>query len=316
MTVPEVCTKSYTLNTGASIPAIGLGTWRSTDDECYTAVMTALQNGYTHIDTARVYGNEEAVGRAINDFLKESKTPRERLFITTKLWCSECQNPEKALKKSLQRLNLDYVDLYLTHWPVAIDPNSSELMPTNESGQRMVLPFEEWSYLDTYRGMQKLVTLGLTKAIGISNYNIPKIKRLLADPEVEIVPACLQVEMHPCLPQNDLVEFCKSNNIVVQCYSPLGSTGAPVLQDETLKKIAASKNVHPATVAISWAVARDTVVLPKSVNPERIISNLKVIELSDDCVKEISEIGERNPKRVVNPEWTVKKNIFENFDYY
>lgn len=315
MSTPTHCTKSYILNTGAEIPALGLGTWKSTDEECYNSVKTALENGYTHIDTARCYNNEVPVGKAINDYLKESGTPREKLFITTKLWCSECMNPSKALEESLQRLGLDYVDLYLTHWPVAM-PNGGELFPTDANGNRIVLPFEEWNYLHTYKAMQSLVGTGLTKAIGVSNYNLPKLERLLNDPEVTIVPACNQVEMHPCLPQPELVEYCKSKGILVECYSPLGSTGAPVLQNESLKSISENLNISPACTAISWGIARDVVLLPKSSNPERIISNSKIVALDQESVSKIEQIGKDSPIRVVNPPWDVKINIFENFDYY
>lgn len=275
-----------------------------------------MENGYRHIDTARVYGNEAAVGDAINDYMKESKTPREDLFITTKLWCSECQDPEKAIKESLERLKLDYVDLYLTHWPVAIPPGSSELMPLNSNNERIVLPIEEWSYVDTYKGMQKLVELGLTKAIGVSNYNIPKLEKLLNDKDIQIVPACNQVEMHPCLPQPELVEYCKSKNILIECYSPLGSTGAPVLKSEILQDVANKYDISPACAAISWGISRDVVLLPKSVNPDRILSNLKVVEMEKDDISRIESIGKTSPKRVVDPNWTVKVNLFENFDYY
>ena len=308
-------TKTYKLNTGANIPAVGLGTWKSTEEECYNAVKTALQNGYFHIDTARIYGNEESVGKAINDYLTESGTPREKLFITTKLWCSECQEPEKSLKESLARLNLDYVDLYLTHWPVAIPPGG-ELMPLDADGARLSIPFDEWNYVDTYKGMQKLIKTGLTKAIGVSNYNIPKLEKLLNDPGVTIVPAANQVEMHPLLPQNDLVKYCKEKGIMVECYSPLGSTGAPVLQNETLLKHAQEADVSPATLAISWSVARGNVVLPKSVHPGRIISNIKTIDLSPTVVEELEAIGEKNPHRVGNPKWAIKINLFEDSAEY
>jgi glycerol 2-dehydrogenase (NADP+) len=195
-------------------------------------------------------------------------------------------------------------------------PNNGELFPTNENGQRIVLPFDEWNYLDTYKKMQNLINSDLTKAIGVSNYNLPKLKRLLNDPEISIIPACNQVEMHPCLPQPELVEFCKSNNILIECYSPLGSTGAPVLQNESLKRIAENHKISPACTAISWGIARDVILLPKSVNNDRIINNLKIVDLHPDSIKEIEQIGKDSPRRVVNPDWTVKVNIFEDFDYY
>lgn len=310
------CEKVYTLNTGATIPALGLGTWRSTEEECYNSVKSALENGYTHIDTARVYGNEDIVGRAINDYLKESGTAREKLFITTKLWSSECMNPEKALKESIERLGMDYVDLFLIHWPVGSPNDTGVLIPEDAEGNRIALPFDEWNYIDTYKLMQHLPSTGLTKAIGVSNLNKPKLENLINHPEINVIPATNQVEMHPLLPQLELVDFCKKNNILVQCYSPLGSVGAPVLQDEFLNKMADAYQVSPATLAISWAINRDVVVLPKSVKPERVISNRKTIVVDPAHVAEIENYGESKKTRVVNPNWTTSVNIFEDSPKY
>lgn len=303
------CTSTLTLNTGATIPAVGLGTWQSSDEDCYNAVLSALRLGYKHIDTAMVYQNEAAVGRAIKDFLKESDVPRSELFITTKLWCTQQNDPEAALRASLERLGLDYIDLYLIHWPVAMVPGDN-LFPSRPDGSRAALPYEQWSYVQTYKLLQKVLPLGLTKAIGISNFNKVKIEHLLADPEVTVVPAALQVELHPYLPQFELIEYAKSKGITVQAYSPLGSTGAPVLEDPTLVELAKKYDVSPATVAISWGVQRDIVILPKSVNPVRVASNLKTIKLSQEDFEKVNEISKTTTKRVVKPEWGL--DIFES----
>lgn len=316
MSAATIHTGYKTLNTGASIPSIGLGTWKAPDDECYNSVLTALRNGYRHIDTAKIYNNEVAVGKGINDFLKESGIPREELFITTKLWGTDCKDPLNALKESLLKLNLDYVDLYLIHWPVAIPNDKGDLMPSNEFGHRLVLPFNEWNYLNTFREMQKLPETGLTKAIGISNFNKSKIEKILNDNECKIKPACNQIELHPYLAQSDLINYCNKNNIIVECYSPLGSTGAPVLNDELLLKLSKKYNVSPACISISWAVGRDTIPLPKSVNPKRIEDNLKIVDLSDDDIKLITENANEKLTRIVNPDWTVDINIFEESDVY
>lgn len=284
---------------------VGLGTWQSPPEECYSAVLTALKNGYKHIDTARVYGNEEAVGKAINDFLKSSSTvKRSDLFITTKLWCSEFQEPEIAIKASLKRLQLDYVDLYLMHWPVPMSGGEG-LFPVREDGSRKLFAFKDFNYIDTYKLMQPLVKKGYTKAIGISNFNIPKVKKLLESDYVTIVPATNQCELHPYLPQHELFDYCKSKGIVMEAYSPLGSTGAPLLKEVAIAKIAEKYGVSPATVTISWAVSRGTVVLPKSVSEKRIISNIKTIDLSTEDVAAISKIYETTTKRFVSPDWGV-----------
>ena len=162
-----------------------------------------MENGYTLIDTSSIYGNKEAVGRAIKNFLKEPGTSRDKLFITTKLWCADCKEPEKALRKSLNKLDLEYVDLYLTHWPIGI-PNGGSLLPMNDKGKIIAIPYDEWNYIDTYKCMEKLVELGLTKSIGLSNFNVPKIKNILNNKEIKIKPVCNQVEMHPSLPQIEL----------------------------------------------------------------------------------------------------------------
>lgn len=297
-------TKTLKLNTGATIPVIGLGTWQSPDEECYSAVLSALHAGYRHIDTARIYQNEEAVGKAVTQYLKESGTSRDKLFITTKLWCSEVQDPEKALEESLKRLNLEYVDLYLMHWPVSM-VNRGDLFPKTASGTTEIIPFDKWNYVETYKIMQKLYKAGLTKAIGISNFNIPKIDYLLAQSGVDVVPACLQVEIHPYLPQFDLVDYCTKKGILVECYSPLGSTGAPLLKDPALIKLGEKYGVSPACIAISWAVARDTIPLPKSVHEERIVSNLKVVDLADEDISLVDAVSKTTAKRLVKPEWGV-----------
>lgn len=288
------------MNTGALIPAVGLGTWQSTEEEAYVAVLTALRAGYRHIDTAYVYGNEEPVGRAIAD----SGIPRSELFITTKLASIDHLDPLKALNRSLQNLKLEYVDLYLMHWPVALNPenDSHPTFPTLPNGKRDILLDRD--YVTTYVDMQELVELGLAKAIGVSNFSVKNLKRLLASPDVTIAPAANQVELHPYLPQPNLLKFSKENNIVLEAYSPLGSTNSPLLKDETLVNLATKYKVDPANILISWAVWRGTVVLPKSVNPFRIESNFKVVDLSDDDGKLIDEISSKlGTKRIISPNW-------------
>ncbi|QPG77247.1 hypothetical protein FOA43_004654 [Brettanomyces nanus] len=313
MVTPKSSIKTLKLNTGALIPQVGLGTWRSSEEEGYNAVLAALKDGYRHIDTARCYGNEEPVGRAINDFMKQSGVQRSDLFVTTKLWCTEFKDPKAALERSLKRLHLDYVDLLLMHWPLAMKSGEG-LFPRNADGSRKLLPFEEWSYIDTYKAMQPLIDLNLAKAIGISNYNIPKIQALLADKGVTVKPACLQVELHPYLPQQELVDFCKAHDIVVEAYSPLGSSGAPLLKEKVINEIGEKYGVSAATVIISWAVARGTVVLPKSINPVRVSSNRKIIPLSEADMDAINGIQKTTSRRFVCPDWGI--DIFNSDGHF
>lgn len=261
---------------------------------------TALKVGYRHIDTAFLYKNEVPVGKAIAD----SGIPRDEIFVTTKLASVGHMDPLKSLKTSLASLQLEYVDLYLMHWPVALNPNnkSHPTFPTLPDGRRDIL-FER-DFVDTYIDMQQLVHLGLAKAIGVSNFTVTNLKRLLADPRVTIRPAANQVELHPYLPQPKLLEFCKNKNIVVEAYSPLGSTDSPFLKNETLVGLANKYNVEPANILISWAVWRGTVVLPKSTNPARIESNFHLVDLSDEDGQTVNEISSKlGTKRLILPFW-------------
>lgn len=292
-------TDTLSFYTGQKIPAIGLGTWQSPEDEVYVAVLTALKAGYRHIDTAAVYGNEVPVGKAI----KASGVPREQIFVTTKLWLTHFMNVEGALQESLKKLDLQYVDLYLMHWPVAFNPAGNDpIKPTKPNGQVDIL--DNWDYIKTYQEMQPLVERGLTKAIGVSNFSTKKLEALLAAETTKMKPVVNQVEMHPYLPQVKLFNYCKDNDILVEAYSPLGSTNSPLMSDEVLTQIAEKHNVLPATVAISWAIWRGTVVLPKSVTPLRVQSNLKTLKLSDEEGEAINQIHKRITRRFVNPDFS------------
>lgn len=301
MTSPEIDSITFKLNSGSSIPAIGLGTWKSSPEDCYNAVKYALSVGYRHIDTARIYLNEDSVGRAINDFLEEAdNVKREDIFVTTKLCPCDYQDAETAILGSLERLQLDYVDLYLMHHSLA-EVSGEGLKPVDEDGFRKHIPFEEFSYVDAYKSVQTFVEKGYTRSIGVCNFNVPKVQRLLET--CEIPPAVVQCEIHPYLPQHDLVEFCKAKDIVVEAFSPLGSTGAPLLNEPVLVEIAEKYRVSPACIAISWAIARGTVPLPKSTNKNRLRANLNPIKLSDQDVDVINTISKTTTKRFLNSKW-------------
>ncbi|CDK27875.1 unnamed protein product [Kuraishia capsulata CBS 1993] len=296
MVTATVSTHTVPLNTGASIPLVALGTWQANDEDTYNAVLTAIKAGYRHIDTAHVYKNEAAVGRAVRD----CGVPRGELFVTTKLWCTNHRIAGEALKGSIERLGLEYVDLYLMHWPVPMlkdpaDPDTFFVMKPDGS----VNNDPDWDFIKTWELLQELPATGLTKAVGVSNFSITNLTKLLEAPTTKVVPAANQVELHPLLPQTRLVEFCQSKGIVVEAYSPLGSSGSPLLKNESLLKIAGELGIPPATLAISWAVWRKTVVLPKSVSASRIESNIKVVELTDAQGEAITAIGAERPVRHV-----------------
>lgn len=284
----RINTNVLTLNNGKNIPAIGLGTWRAKEKGVAAkSVEAALRNGYRHIDTAAAYHNEEEVGQGI----KASGVPRSDIFVTGKLWNTSHGDVEGALNTTLKKLGLDYLDLYLMHWPFNID------------GDRKATP-EEYDYLETYKKMQKLVGTGKVKSVGVSNFTKPILQKLLADKEVTVKPVVNQIEAHPLLPQEDLKAYLTEQGIVIEAYSPLGSSGAPLFKNETITAIAEKNNVEPAQVLISWAVQRGTVVLPKSVKETRIISNLKTFTLSDEDFSALNELSEKDGvTRTCDPIW-------------
>ncbi|TVY48833.1 D-galacturonate reductase [Lachnellula occidentalis] len=298
----------FKLNTGAEIPALGLGTWQSAPGEVKKAVSYALSIGYRHIDAAYCYANEDEVGEGLKDAFK-SGIKREDVFVTTKLWCTYHSRVEQALDKSLKSLGLDYVDLYLVHWPVAMNPNGNhEKFPKLPDGSRDLI--RDHSHIQTWKSMEKLLATGKVKAIGVANYSVRNLEELL--PHATVVPAVNQIENHPSLPQQEIVDFCKSKGIHITAYSPLGSTGSPMFKAEPVVEVAKKRNVTPASVLLSYhtLVARGSSVLAKSVNPERIKANMDLIILDESDMKVLTDYSkdlEKSGKlvRYVYPEFGV-----------
>lgn len=241
--------RTLKLNTGSSIPVVGLGTWQSGPGEVRNAVYHALKCGYKHIDAAFVYGNEEEVGDGIRRALEDHVITREELFVTSKLWCTYHRNPQKCLDEGLEKLGLDYVDLYLMHWPVPMNPNGNHpLFPKHTDGTRDL--DTTWSHVQTYKEMEKLLATGKAKAIGVSNYSVKYLEELL--PKVDVVPAVNQIENHPLLPQQDIVDYCHWKGIVVEAFSPLGSTDSPLFSEDIVLEIAAKYGIGAGSVLISY----------------------------------------------------------------
>jgi len=288
--MPSSITSTVKLNTGAEMPVVGLGTWKSAPGEVEKAVEYALKEaGYKHIDTATAYANEKEVGEGI----KASGVPRESFFLTTKLNNDDHKKVKEALDYSLQQLDTPYIDLWLMHWPAPmVSP------PSLGEADKSI----DW--LDTWKEMEKvyLANKDKVRAIGISNFSVPFLNRLL--PEAKVIPAVNQIELHPSLPQPEVVELSTKHGIILTAYSPLGSDKSPLLTDEIIVKIAKKYEVEPAAILISFQVAHpDRTVLPKSVTPKRILSNAKIVELTPEEVKEIASIGETKIFRVCDPNW-------------
>ncbi|KAG4103685.1 alcohol dehydrogenase [Neocallimastix lanati (nom. inval.)] len=294
--------KTVTLNTGAKMPVIGLGTFLSESGKIVSSVKTALKIGYRHIDCALYYLNEKEVGDGIKESLKENIVKREDIFVTSKLW-NNYHRPEmvhKAIEQTLNDLQLDYLDLFLIHWPIAQKPDHPEF------GEEM----EDIPIIDTWREMEKLYKSGKAKAIGVSNFNIDLLNDLLA--KAEIKPAVNQIESHPYLPQHKLVKFCQDNNIQVTAYCPLGrGSDTNVLIDPIINEVAKKNNMTPAQVALSWNAQRNVIVIPKSVTPSRIEENFQIKELPQEDVDKINSITHR--VRSVDGELLKKLKIFTDF---
>jgi diketogulonate reductase-like aldo/keto reductase len=244
-----------TLNNGVEIPQLGFGVWQVPDDEATAAVATALDAGYRSIDTAAIYGNEEGTGEA----LTTSGLPREELFVTTKLWNAEqgYDSTLRAFDASLDKLGLEYIDLYLIHWPV----------PSRDL------------YVDTWKAFEQIYADGRARAIGVSNFHQAHLRRILA--EGTVVPAVNQVELHPNLQQTELRAFNAEHGIATEAWSPLGS-GKGLLDDPEIVALAAKHSRTPAQVVLRWHIQLGNIVIPKSVTPSRIRENIDVFDFELD----------------------------------
>ena len=264
--------KYLKLNDGNQIPAIGFGTYKATEEEGIEAVKNALRNGYRLIDGAAKYENEVAVGKAI----KESGIPREEIFVTTKVWRENLgyENTKKAFEDSLQKLNLDAVDLYLIHWPA----NAKN--------------FENWQEInaETWRAMEDLQKEGKIKSIGVSNFWVEHVEALMKTAKVK--PAINQIEFHPGYWQQEVTEFCQKHGIVVEAWSPLAR--GKVFENEALKKIAENHGKSVSQISLRWIVQHGVVPIPKSTTEERILDNISIFdfELNSDEMKTINELPE------------------------
>jgi len=322
--MPELFQKLYN---GDEIPLFGLGTWKSkSDGEAAKAVRVSLENGYRHIDCAAIYCNQKEIGEVFNDLFNVKKTVnRKDIWITSKLWNTDKkkENVRPALLQTLKDLQLEYLDLYLIHWPTAwvhngdiewpswLDVSSQRLFPRSAPGQPIQtvdIPFEE-----TWRELEKLQQEGLVRHIGLSNFSVEQTEQVLSFAKVQ--PSVNQIELQPYLPQKELREHGLKKNIHITAYSPLGTpdSQAPdtkaLLDDPKLHEIAKKYNKQPANILIRYCLQIGVSVIPKSVTPERIISN-KVesenFELSEEDVKVLDNIGHHHRFNEPSKPWGVK----------
>ncbi len=257
--------KTIQLQNNVEVPIIGLGVFRSNDGtETEQAVTWALESGYTHIDTAKIYNNEESVGTAI----AKSSIGREKIFLTTKLWNEDIRQrrAKEAFQESLDKLQTNYVDLYLLHWPVE-------------------------GRLEAWADLEELYNDGKIKTIGVSNFHKHHLEELFE--QAKIIPMVNQIESHPYFNNQELIDFCQSKNIAVQAWSPLGGDGAPILKDEIIIKLAEKYNKTPVQIILRWNIQRNVIVLPKSVNKERIASNIQAFdfELTTEDMNTINNLN-------------------------
>lgn len=303
------------------MPLVGYGTWQSKDEDLEKALEAALEAGYRHIDTATVYENEHVIGKVLERWLTSGKVKREELFIVTKLPPSgnRASNVEAQIKKSLDKLKLDYLDLYLVHTPFSF-VESDSLHPVAEDGS---FKFDNTTdHVAVWKEMEKQVDAGRTKAIGLSNFNPKQISRVIK--EARIPPANLQIELHVYHQQKELVAFCKENNITIVAYSPLGTQGTSkllgieipnLMSNPVVMKIAKKLSKTPAQILLKFIVQKDIAVIPKSTNPERLKKNIEIFDfqLSDEDVTELEALDQGEKGRILD--FTFMKGVKEHPEY-
>jgi aldehyde reductase len=288
------------LNSGYEIPSFGLGTWKSKPGEVENAVKNAIDVGYRHIDGAMVYENEKEVGSAIQAKIAEGVVKREDLFLTSKLW-DTFHRPDlviPALKKTLADLGTDYIDMYLIHWPMGIkecDVSNITLFPWTDEGNTKWI-YSDVDYVDTWKEMEKAVELGLARSIGVSNFNSKQIDRVLAI--AKIPPATNQIEIHPYLTNEKIVNFCRGKGIEITAYSPLGSADRPwatpddpkLLEDPKLIELGKKYNKTAAQLVLRWSIQRQLIAIPKTVNKNRLLENADIFdfELTEEDMKYVN----------------------------
>ena len=279
------------------MPALGFGTLIPDAAETRNATRTALETGFRHLDCSERYRNEEQVGQAIREAVDAGRLNRNELFLTTKLWNNN-HRPERvqpAIESSRKRLQLDYIDLYLMHTPYAFQPGDDQ-DPRDQNGN--VIYDEGITLMDTWRAMENLVDRGECKTIGLSDVSLEQVREVFE--QARIKPAVVQIESHPYLPENEILEFCNSNGLVLLAFAPLGHGIKPgVMEDPVIVAIAQRLNKTPAQVLLAWAIQRGIAVLTTPKTPARAKENFDVSALPDDAMEQINAIQTRQRLNLV-----------------
>ncbi|KAI3622895.1 hypothetical protein CBS14141_004228 [Malassezia furfur] len=303
------------MNDGRSIPQIGLGSVLKSGEDTQRIVEYAIKTGYRHLDLAKAYKNQRDVGAALKKVIP-AKISREELFITSKVWNNmhSPEDVERSLNDTLEELGVDYLDLFLMHWPVAFDAPMNDFR-IEENGW-VKLDFQH-SVVDTWKAMIAMQKTGKVKSIGVSNFRPDIIDAIVR--ETGVKPVVNQIEAHPLLPQDDWVEYHRKHDIVITAYAPLGNNMTnqrKIVDYPQVATIASRRKVSPSQVLIAWGVRRGYVVIPRSSNPEHIVNNYEQIELSDEEYKQVSSLVDEAggptrffiPYKTFNPRWDI--NVF------
>lgn len=259
----------------------------------------AIESGYKHLDCAPLYWNEKEIGNALKEVFDEGIIARSDIFITTKLWSSQHSQVETALRMSLADLQLDFVDLYLMHWPVSLPPNTPEAEDFGKENRTTHAP--NWDFTKTWAEMEKLLESGMVKAIGVANFSTVNLEKLLKT--AKVMPAVNQTELHPLLPQNKLNQFCKEHKIHQTAFGPLGGKSSTLHTHPTVLEIAKKRGATSAQVILSWGVSSAWSVIPKSITEERIKANLEIFELDNAEVEQLNELAKTEGRRFNRPNW-------------
>jgi alcohol dehydrogenase (NADP+) len=306
------------------MPILGLGTWKSAQGEVYQVIRKAIEIGYRHFDCAYIYGNENEIGQAISDAIKNNEISRNDLWITSKLWNNrhKKEHTQSAIEITLNDLNLEYLDLYLIHWPIVSKYDVNYPKDGND-----LVSLNDISLSETWLGLIDLKNKGLTKHIGVSNFSIKKINQISEDSGV--LPEVLQLELHPFLQQKNILDFANTKGVFLTGFCPLGSADRPasrisegepkLFDNQTIIDIAQEKGYSPAQIMLAWAINRGTSVIPKSVNPQRLKENLAAadIELSTIEMEKINQL-DQHYRYIKGDFWCLEgsdytlKNLWDN----